>query len=442
MSSLSPIRRWLALLALALGGFGIGATEFVAMGLLPDLARDLLPALSAESPERAIARSGWLISAYALGVVVGAPLFAALSATVPRKLLILLLVGVLLLGTVASALLPTFGWVVAARFVAALPHGAYMGTAALVAGRMLGPGRQGQGIAFVLTGLTVATLVGVPLITRVGQLAGWRTAYLLVAAMFVFTLVAVALAVPRQPVTPGSSVRRELRVLRLPQLWLMMAVGAIGFGGFFAVYSYIAEVVRVEAGLPTSAVPWVLAVMGVGMTVGTLFGGWAADRNLRRTMLVGFPFFLAAMVAMALSGGHPVGAFVSAFAVGLTNMVLIPAVQARLIAVSGEAQLLGAALVHSALNLANSIGAALGGVVIAAGFGYLAPSWIGVGLGVLGLGLALLSFGYEDRTRVACPGPRPEVIGSRHELTAPGHLDPAHVPVGSAGPAAPAALTR
>ena len=435
MPPLSPTRRWLALLALALGGFGIGATEFVAMGLLPDLARDLLPGLTAADPEQAIARSGWLISAYALGVVVGAPVFAALSVKVPRKLLILLLVGVLALGTVASAVLPTFGWVVAARFVAALPHGAYFGTAALVAGRLLGPGKQGQGIAFVLTGLTVANVVGVPLITRVGQLAGWRAAYLVVAGLFLLTLVAVSLAVPRQPVTAGASVRRELRVLRLPQLWLMMGVAAIGFGGFFAVYSYIAEVVRVEAGLPTAAVPWVLAAIGVGMTLGTVFGGWAADRDLRRTVLVGFPFFLASMVAMALTGGHPVGVFVSAFAVGLTNMVIIPAVQARLIAVSGEAQLLGAALVHSALNVANSIGAALGGLVIAAGAGYLAPSWVGVGLGVLGLGLALLSFAHEDRAAAG-------VVGSTHELVAPGHADPAHVTAGATGPAAPAPLAR
>ena len=354
---------------------------------------------------------------------------------VPRKLLILLLVGVLALGTVASAVLPTFGWVVAARFVAALPHGAYFGTAALVAGRILGPGKQGQGIAFVLTGLTLANVVGVPLITRVGQLAGWRAAYLVVAGLFVLTLVAVSLAVPCQPATAGASVRRELRVLRLPQLWLMMGVGAIGFGGFFAVYSYIAEVVRVEAGLPTAPVPWVLAAIGVGMTLGTVFGGWAADRDLRRTMLVGFPFFLASMVAMALAGGHPVGVFVSAFAVGLTNMVIIPGVQARLIAVSGEAQLLGAALVHSAPNIANSIGAALGGLVIAAGFGYLAPSWVGVGLGVLGLGLAPLSFAHEDRAAA-------EVVGSTHEHAPPGHPDPAHVAAGAAGPAAPAPLAR
>lgn len=396
MTALSPARRRLALLALALGGFGIGATEFVAMGLLPDLARDLLPGLAARDPATAVAHAGWLISAYALGVVVGAPVFAVLSVRLPRKLLLLVLMGVLAGGTIASAVLPSFGLVLLARFVAALPHGAYFGTAALVAGRLMGPGHQGKGIAFVLSGLTLANVVGVPVITRIGQLAGWRSAYLVVAGLFALTLVAIALAVPPQPAPAGASVRGELRVFRLPQLWLMMGVAAIGFGGFFAVYTYIAQVVDVEAGLPTSAVPWVLAVFGLGMVGGNLVGGWAADRNLRRTILVGYPVFLAAMAAMALFGGSAVGVFAGAFAVGAGNMVLIPGVQARLIAVSGEAQLLGAALVHSALNVANSLGAALGGVVIAAGYGYLAPSWVGVGLGLLGLALAGASFAHED----------------------------------------------
>jgi len=415
---LSAARRWCALLALALGGFGIGATEFVAMGLLPDLAHDLLPGLSAGAPDLAIARAGWLITAYALGVVVGAPVFAVLSVRLPRKTLLLVLMGVLALGTVASAVLPSFGFVVLARFVAALPHGAYFGAAALVAGRIMGPGNQAKGIAFVLSGLTLANVVGVPVITRVGQLFGWRTAYLVVAALFLLTLVALSVAVPAQPRPVGASVRAELRVFRRPQLWLMMGVAAIGFGGFFAVYTYIAEVVRVEAGLPPAAVPWVLAVFGLGMVVGNLIGGWAADRNLRRTVLVGFPVFLAAMAFMGLFGDSPGGVFVGAFAVGGSNMLLIPAVQTRLIAVSGEAQLLGAALVHSALNVANSIGAALGGVVIAAGLGYLAPSWIGVGLGVLGILLALASFTYEDGSRRTAADPRGLTSTSSEHLPA------------------------
>lgn len=421
MTPLSPARRWLAMLALALGGFGIGATEFVAMGLLPDLTRDLLPGLAATDPPAAIARAGWLITAYALGVVVGAPAFAVLSVKLPRKKLLLLLVGVLVLGTVASAVLPSFGWVLAARFVAALPHGAFFGTAALVAGRILGPGNQAKGIAFVLTGLTVSNVVGVPVITRIGQLTGWRSAYLVVAALFALTFLAILLAVPRQPVDAGASVRGELRALGRPQLWLMLSVGAIGFGGFFAVYTYIAEVVRSEAGLPPVYVPWVLAVFGLGMTVGNLVGGWAADRDLRRTVLLGFPFFLAAMAGTALFGGSPVGVFVGAFAVGATNMVLIPGVQTRMIAVAGEAQLLGAALVHSALNIANSLGAALGGLVIAAGLGYLAPSWVGVGLGVLGFALVAVSFSWERRSARSsgAPATGAESSSNQDELAAP-----------------------
>ena len=165
---------------------------------------------------------------------------------------------------------------------------------------MLGPGNRAKGVAFVLTGLTVSNVVGVPVITRIGQLTGWRSAYLVVAALFALTFLAILLAVPRQPVDASASVRSELRALGRPQLWLMLSVGAIGFGGFFAVYTYIAEVVRSEAGLPLVYVPWVLAVFGVGMTVGNLVGGWAADRDLRRTVLLGFPFFLAAMAGTAL----------------------------------------------------------------------------------------------------------------------------------------------
>ena len=411
MTRLSPARRWCALLALAAGGFGIGATEFVAMGLLPNMAADLLPGLTATDPAAAIGQAGWLITAYALGVVVGAPIFAVLSVRMSRTRLLLGLVALFVVGTTASAVLPSFGLVVLARFAAALPHGAFFGTAALVAGRILGPGHQAKGIAFVLTGLTAANVVGVPLITRLGQVAGWRMAYLAVAAIFVLTFVAIVSAVPQQRAEPGASVRQELRVFRRPQLWLMMAVAAIGFSGFFAVYSYIAEVVRREAGLPESYVPWVLTAIGVGMTVGNLFGGWAADRNLRRTLVIGFPLYLAAMAALALTAGSPVALFLSAFAVGATNMALIPGIQTRLIAVSREAEMLGASLVHSGLNLGNSLGAAAGGAVIAAGLGYRAPTWVGIGLGSIGFVLLLLSFAVERRGAA-----RPEPVVTEREL--------------------------
>lgn len=403
MVTLTPLRRWCALLALALGGFAIGATEFVAMGLLPDLAADLLPDLYGRSSTQGIARAGWMISAYALGVVVGAPLFAILAIRFSRTRLLLALLGLFIVGTVASAVLPTFGLVVLARFAAALPHGAYFGTASLVAASIMGPGSQGKGIAIVLSGLTVSNVVGVPAITWLGQQAGWRVAYLSVAGIFALTLVAVLLAVPHQPAEPGRSARQELSIFRLPQAWLMMAAAAIGFGGFFALYSYIAELVTHVTHQPASFVPWVLAAIGLGMTVGNLAGGWAADQNLRLTLLTGTPTLIGALLAVALFAATPVGLLVTAFAVGAANALVIPSIQTRLIRISGDAQLIAAALNHSAFNVGNSLGAFLGGAAIAAGLGYLAPTLVGAGLTTLGLGLLVLSLRRDRTARPAGP---------------------------------------
>jgi len=395
--TLSPARRWCALLSLALGGFAIGTTEFVAMGLLPDIASDLLPQVYQQSREEGVARAGWLISAYALGVVVGAPLFAVLARNMSRKRVLLGLLLVFIVGTVASAVLPSFGLVLLSRFAAALPHGAYFGTASLVAASIMGPGSQGKGIAFVMSGLTISNVIGVPAVTWLGQVAGWRIAYLSVSMIFVLTLVAVLLAVPRQPRSHGGSVKQELHIFRLPQAWLTMGAAAIGFGGFFAVYSYIAEVVTQVTERPASFIPWVLASIGLGMTVGNLVGGYLADRNQRITLLAGMPILIATLVGLALAAHSPIGLLVTAFAMGGANAVLIPSLQSRLIRIGGESQLLAAALNHSAFNVGNSMGAFLGGAAIAAGFGYVSPTVVGVGLAVVGFGLIVVSFALERR---------------------------------------------
>jgi DHA1 family inner membrane transport protein len=392
VDKLTAGRRWAALLALALGGFGLGLTEFVAMGLLPDLARDLLPAQYAQSSADAVAQAGWMITIYALGVVVGAPTIAALTARMPRRRLVLGLLGLFVIGTVASALAPTFGLVLAGRFVSGLAHGAYFGAAGLLAAAMLGPGNQARGFAIVLSGLTAANVFGVPLITSLGQAAGWRAAYLAVAAVFALTLLAVLVVVPEVPAAPGGSPREELAAFRLPQVWLAALVAAVGFGGFFAVNSYIAPVTTHVTGLHESAVPWVLAVMGLGMTVGNAVGGIAADRNLKRSVLLGFGGIIVTVALFGLTARHPIGLFSSAFLVGAASLFCGPALQARLISVAPRAQLMGAAVNQSASNVANSIGAALGGAVIAAGWGYLSAAWIGVALAVAGTGLAVLSF--------------------------------------------------
>ena len=401
MDQLTTARRLAALAALALGGFAVGLTEFVAMGLLPDVARGLLPAQYAASPPDAVARAGWMITAYALGVVVGAPTIAVLTARVPRKRLVVGLLVLFVAGTVASALAPTFALALTARFVAGLPHGAYFGGAGIVAATMLGPGSQGKGFATVLGGLTVANVIGVPLITGLGQATSWRVAYLAIAGTFLLTLVAVLATVPNIAAAPGGSPRAELSALRKPQVWLAAATAAIGFGGFFAADSYIAPVTTNVAGLGAGAVPWVLVAVGLGMTLGNALGGWSADRNLKVSMLAGLAAIAVTTSAFALLAPSRSGIFVGAFLIGASGLFLGPALQARLIAVAPQAQLMGAAVNQSAMNIANSLGAALGGVVIARGLGYLAPAWAGVGLAVAGLALAATGFAVEARTGAA-----------------------------------------
>ena len=391
MNTLSPARTRLALLALALGGFGIGATEFVAMGLLPTLADDLLPELYRASEAEALAQAGLLISAYALGVVVGAPTIAASSARFPRKQLLLALVGVIVVATIASAALPSFGLVLAARFISGLPHGAYFGIASLVAAQLMGPGQRGRGIAFVLSGLTISNVIGVPLITALGHAAGWRVAYFAVAAIFMLTFAAIAVFVPLQAGDASATMRRELAGFRRSQVWLSLLTGAVGFGGFFAVYTYVSPLVTGAAGLSIEVVPFALVVVGLGMTIGNAVGGRAADHHVMKTLFACFAAFIVSLIGVGLFGSNPVALFICIFLVGASAAALSPAIQTRLMDVAGESQTLAAAANHSSLNLGNSLGAMLGGVVIAAGFGYLSVAWVGLVLALLGVAVAVAS---------------------------------------------------
>ncbi|MBG0564581.1 MFS transporter [Actinoplanes aureus] len=403
MDTLTAGRRWAALLALSLGGFGLGLTEFAAMGLLPQIAQDLLPAEYARSAPDAVATAGWMITIYALGVVVGAPTIAALTARAPRRGLVVGLLGLFVIGTAASALAPTFELVLAGRFVAALAHGAYFGAAGILAANILGPGNHGRGVAIVIGGLTAANLLGVPLITALGQAHGWRLAYLAVALAFALTLLAVLATVPPVAAAPGGSPRAELRAFRSPHVWLVALVVAVGTSGFFTVNSYVAPVTTEVTGLPATAVPWVMAVMGLGMTAGIAVGGIAADRDLRRSVLFGFAGLLGSAGFFAVTAANPAGLFLGAFLVGAASLFIVPALQAQLIAAAPGAQLMGAAVNQSALNIANGVGAALGGAAIAAGWGYLSSAWIGVGLTVVGLVLALLSLRFSARSEAPVP---------------------------------------
>jgi MFS transporter, DHA1 family, inner membrane transport protein len=392
---LSPARVRIALFALALGGFAIGCTEFVAMGLLPNIARELIPTMYVVSPSSANAQAGLLVSAYAAGVVVGAPTIAALAARFARKTLLLWLLVAFTVFTIASAVLPTFGLVLVARFLSGLPHGAYFGVASLVAASLMGPGNRGKGIAFVLGGLTIANVIGVPAITLLGQAAGWRVSCLAVAALFALTFGAVALVVPGQPGDPTATVRRELSVFRRGQVWFALGMGAIGFGGFFAVYTFVAPIITTVAGQPASYVSIALIVAGLGMTAGNFVGGHLADVALKRGLFGFFALLAIALVGLALTGNTFVGALVFLFALGAASGGLSPGIQTRLINVAGDSQTLAAAVNHASLNIGNSIGAALGGVVVAAGLGYLSVTWVGLVLTTLGIGIAIASFTSE-----------------------------------------------
>lgn len=392
----------MALLSLAIGAFGIGMTEFVSMGLLPGIASDLLPALYTSDTEEAIARAGMLISLYALGVVIGAPTIAGFASRFPRHRVVLVLVAALLVFNALTVIAPTFELVALSRFLSGVPHGAYFGMGALVASELLGPAKRGRAVSLMMTGLTVANVVGVPAGTFLGQAVGWRAAYIVVALVFALALVMCGRFLPAQPGDPGRTFRHELRVFLIPQVWFAIGIGAIGFGAFFAIYSYVATLVTEAAGAPEWLVPFALMALGVGMVVGNLFGGRLADASVTRTLLVGLAGMSLASVVVAVLSSWSVALIAALFVFGLIAQLINPAIQLRLFDVAHEHQALAGALNHSALNIGNSVGAAVGGAVIAAGFGYVAPAWAGAVLAAAGVVIAVASLAVDRRAvRVA-----------------------------------------
>jgi DHA1 family inner membrane transport protein len=362
--------------ALALGGFTVGTTEFVTMGVLPDIA----DGVAVDIPT-----AGFVISAYALGVVVGSPVIAALGARLPRRALLIGLMAAVLVGNVLSAMAPGFGSLLAARFLSGLPHGAYFGVASLVAASLVPPHLRGRAVSSVMLGLAAAILTGVPAATWLGQQFGWRSAYWIVAVLAAATAGAVLAVVPSSPGRRAATLRGELDALRRPQVILTLLVGVVGFGGVFALYSYIAPVATDVAGLSRGTVPLVLLVYGAGGVVGTALGGRLADWALFRSLVGSIGVLFALLIVVALTSPWAPALFAGVFGMAVAASVLAVTLQLRLMETAGEAQMLGAALNHSALNLANALGAWLGGLVIAAGLGYQAPAALGAGLAVVGL---------------------------------------------------------
>jgi DHA1 family inner membrane transport protein len=376
-----------AQLALAVGGFGIGTGEFAVMGLLPNLAGDL---------GISIPVAGHVISAYALGVVIGAPLIAVIAARWPRRRLLLALMACFAVGNFASALAPGYASLIAVRFIAGLPHGAYFGVASLVAASLVAANQRGRAIGRMMLGLTGATLAGVPLAAWIGQAFGWRAAFVLVGGIGVVTYALIYRCVPRVGSADGASPVRELSALGRKQVWLTLGIGSVGFGGLFCVLSYIAPTLTQVAGMPDRYVPLVLGVFGVGMILGNLVGSWLADRSLMPT-IGGLLIWNAAVLCLfSVSARHGWMATIAVLLVG-TGVAIVPALQIRLMDVAEDAQTLAASLNHSAFNIANALGAWLGGVAIAAGLGWASTGWLGALLSIGGLLIFIWSSKDEGR---------------------------------------------
>ena len=379
----------LAVLALAMGGFAIGTTEFVTMGLLPQIA---------DGVDVSIPVAGHVISAYAVGVVIGAPVLAFLGARLPRRGLLVALMVAYAVGNAASALASSYGLLSLARVATGFPHGAYFGVASLVAASLAPPARKGRAVAMVMLGLSVANVIGVPAATWLGQHLGWRAAFWAVTGLALLTALLVLAFVPSCPGDGDATGRRELRAFREPQVWLTLLAGAVGFGGMFAVYSYIAPTVTEVGGLAEGAVPVFLLAFGLGMVAGTWLAGELADWSVFKSLIgsaLGLVVVLLLFSALAPWGWAmlPVG-----FLITVLGSVLVVNLQLRLMHVAGDAQTIGAASNHASLNIANAAGAWLGGLVISAGYGYRATGLVGAALALAGFAVLVAAAALERRT--------------------------------------------
>ncbi|RFB97116.1 MFS transporter [Rhizobium leguminosarum bv. trifolii] len=376
-------------LALACGGFGIGTGEFAIMGLLPNVA----DTFSVTTPQ-----AGYVISAYALGVVVGAPVIAVLAAKMARRTLLLTLMLVFAVGNISSAMAPTFESFTFLRFVTGLPHGAYFGVAALVAASMVPIHRRARAVGRVMLGLTVATLLGTPLTTFFGQSLDWQVAFWSVGIVGLLTVALIWFYVPKDRVSEEASFLRELGAFRRPQVWLTLGIAAVGYGGMFAMFSYIASTTTEVAMLPETAVPIMLVLFGVGMNAGNFIGSWLADKSLLGTIGGSLVYNIVVLTTFSLTAANPYMLGLSVFLVGC-GFAAGPALQTRLMDVAADAQTLAAASNHSAFNIANAIGAWLGGLVIAWGYGFAATGYVGAALSFLGLFVFAASVRLERRSR-------------------------------------------
>ncbi|MGX1130236.1 DHA1 family inner membrane transport protein [Streptomyces glaucescens] len=386
----------LALLALAVGAFGIGTTEFVMMGLLPDVAADL---------HISIPSAGHLVSAYALGVVIGAPLLAALTARLSRRAVLIGLMILFVAGNALSAFAPDEHYLLAARFLSGLPHGAFFGVGAVVATTLVAPERKARSVSLMFLGLTVANIAGVPVATLMGQHLGWRATFLGVSAIGLAAIASLALLIPRDTATaPSAGLRGELAALRSLPVWLALGTTVAGFGALFAAYSYITPMLTDSAGYPETSVTVLLALFGVGATAGNLLGGRLADHAMRATLFGGLIALAAVLAAFPLLMRTGWTAALAVALLGTAAFVTGSPLQLMVMEKAAAAPSLASSANQAAFNLANAGGAWIGGLALAAGFGTTSPALAGALLAVLGLAVAAIAYAVDHRRTAPRPG--------------------------------------
>ena len=403
----------ISLIALALGGFGIGLTEFVIMGLLPEVAADF-----AVTP----AVVGWLISGYALSVVVGALGLTAAVNRFSRKRVLVALMVLFIVGNLLSAIAPTYGIMLSGRIIAALCHGAFFGIGAVVAASLVPENKKAGAIAIMFTGLTAANVLGVPFGTLFGQAFGWRSTFWAITAIGVVALLGLVFLLPAiaPPRAGTASLRQELRAFRSPQVWLSIAVTVLGFGGMFGAFTYIAFTLTEVAGFAASMVPWLLVVFGVGLFAGNVLGGKLADRNLDASLLAFLGALTLVLVFFALTAANPIATVVSLILMGGFGFGVVPGLQMRVMRYANGATTLASGANIAAFNLGNALGAGAGGSLIASGLGYTAPIWAGAAAALVAfLVMALAAAGARRRAAAsALPTDRGQHEESRSEVAA------------------------
>ncbi|MDR6679067.1 MFS transporter [Pseudomonas oryzihabitans] len=382
------------LLALATGAFGIGVTEFAPMGMLPGIAADLGVSIPA---------AGLLVSAYALGVLIGAPLMTLTTGRIPRRNLLIGLMAIFTLGNLMSALASDYTSLLIARVVTSLNHGAFFGVGALVAASVVAPDKRAGAVAAMFMGLTLATIGGVPLATWFGELLGWRQAFWGIAGLGVLTMVALWFALPNVALPPSDGVMAEIRVLARPQVVAALALTVVGSGAMFTVFTYIAPILSRETHASTAFITAMLVLFGVGLTLGNLWGGKAADKSIDRTLIASLGVLIVVLLAFTVLMRWPLPAAVAILIWGIASFALVPPLQMRVMEAAQDAPNLASAVNIGAFNLGNAIGAALGGAVIKAGLGYPAISLAGAGMAALGL-LMVLAFAWRSRVGMAVAG--------------------------------------